>query len=172
MSVAQKTMIGVVTKEHYWLERERLLGTCMLAPAVLYIAVLVGFPFFFALYLSMTNATVGNPYGSFIGLSNFIDILQSPIFRRALRNTFVFTICSQLIVLVLAKVLALALAGEFRGKGVIQFLILLPWVAPISIGAIGWLWIFDSQYSIIDWFCGRLAFLGQGNGCTGLENPI
>lgn len=171
MAVAQKTLSGVVIKERYWLEHEWFLGTCMLAPAVLYIAALVGFPFFFALYLSMTDATVGNPYGNFIGLRNFLDILQSPIFLQALRNTFVFTICSQVIVLVLAKILALALVGEFRGKGLIQFLILLPWVAPISIGAIGWLWIFDSQYSIIDWVLRALGLLGSGQWMYWLGKP-
>ncbi|RMF92732.1 MAG: sugar ABC transporter permease [Nitrospinota bacterium] len=143
----------------------------MLAPAVLYIVALVGFPFFFALYLSMTDATVGHPYGSFVGLKNFLDIVQSPLFLKALKNTFVFTIISQVIVLVLAKVLALALAGDFPGKGVIQFLILLPWVAPISIGAIGWLWIFDSQYSIIDWFLRALGVLGPNQWMFWLGKP-
>ncbi len=33
----------------------------------------------------------------------------------------------------------------------VRFLILLPWVAPISLGAIGWKWILDSIYSVINW---------------------
>src|SRR5438477_11236158 len=28
---------------------------------------------------------------------------------------------------------------------------LLPWVAPIALGAIGWKWILDSIYSVISW---------------------
>lgn len=170
MAVAQQA-VTAMPKGRYLLERERLLGPLMLAPAVLYILALVGFPFFFALYLSMTDATVGKPYGDFIGLKNFIDVMQSPLFLRALKNTFVFTLVSQAIVLVLAKVLALALFQSFRGKGFVLFLIILPWVAPISIGTIGWLWIFDSQYSIIDWFLRQIGLLGQNQWLFWLGKP-
>src|SRR5207248_878989 len=43
------------------------------------------------------------------------------------------------------------LEKPFRGRGVIRFLVLLPWVAPIALGAIGWKWILDSIYSVISW---------------------
>jgi multiple sugar transport system permease protein len=55
------------------------------------------------------------------------------------------------IVLVGANVLALALMRDFRGKWLVRLLLLLPWVAPISLGTIGWLWILDSIYSVINW---------------------
>src|SRR5262249_27843798 len=57
----------------------------------------------------------------------------------------------QILVVVLGKILAMALYREFRGRWLIRLLILLPWVAPISLGAIGWLWIFDPIFSIITW---------------------
>ena len=87
----------------------------------------------------------------FVGLENFRSILQSPSFRVAIRNSFIFTICSQIVVLVGAHILAISLENTFRGRGVIRFLILLPWVAPIALGAIGWKWILDSIYSVITW---------------------
>ncbi|HEU5275771.1 MAG TPA: sugar ABC transporter permease [Xanthobacteraceae bacterium] len=133
------------------IDNERWLWPVMLAPAVLYIVALVGFPFFLSIYYSLSNATVGSRELSFVGLENFHRIIASRTFWVALENTLIFTAVSQALVLVLANVLALALSVDFRGKWLVRLLILLPWVAPISLGSIGWLWIFDSIYSVINW---------------------
>jgi multiple sugar transport system permease protein len=77
--------------------------------------------------------------------------VNNPTFWIALSNTVLFTIVTQVIVLVLATALALALQPDFRGKWLVRLLVLLPWVAPISLGSIGWLWMFDSIYSVINW---------------------
>jgi multiple sugar transport system permease protein len=123
----------------------------MIAPAVLYILLIVGMPFVLALYYSVSDITAGSRTLNFVGLKNFADIVGTSQFRTSLRNTFVFALVSQVIVLVGANVLALALMRDFRGKWVVRLLLLLPWVAPISLGTIGWLWILDSIYSVINW---------------------
>jgi multiple sugar transport system permease protein len=133
------------------LDSEQWLGRVMIAPAILYIVVLIGFPFFLALYYSVSDITLGSRTMHFVGLKNFKAVIQIPTFQQALRNTFIFTFVSQALVLVLGSVLAFALLRDFRGKWVVRFLILLPWVAPISLGTIGWLWMLDSIYSIINW---------------------
>ena len=61
----------------------------------------------------------------------------------------------------------MALLGDFRGKWLLRLLILLPWVAPISLGSIGWLWIFNSIYSVINWTRGRLICSVLINGRSG-----
>ncbi|HWL28327.1 MAG TPA: sugar ABC transporter permease [Burkholderiaceae bacterium] len=132
-------------------DNDGALGSWLLAPAVVYIVLLVAFPFLLSMYYSVSDATVGNTAVRFVGLQNFERIMQSNTFWRSMANTFVFTLMSQLLVVVLAKTLAMALYKDFRGKWIVRLLILLPWVAPISLGTIGWLWIFDPVYSIINW---------------------
>ncbi len=132
-------------------EDEKWLSRFLIAPAVIYIVALVGFPFLLAIYYSLSDATVGSQTLHFVGFKNYQQIFENPTFWRSLRNTVVFTVVSQVLVVVLAKILALALYKDFRGKWLVRFLILLPWVAPISLGSIGWLWIFDPIYSIINW---------------------
>jgi len=139
------------------LDSEKWLGLFMIGPAILYIVLLVGFPFFLALYYSVSDITVGSRSLNFVGLKNFTSIIETANFKTSLKNTFIFALVSQILVLILAKVLALALYKDFRGKWVVRFLILLPWVAPISLGTIGWLWILDSIYSVINW---TLRFFG------------
>jgi multiple sugar transport system permease protein len=127
------------------------LSGLMIGPAVLYIALIVGVPFFLALYYSVSDISMGRRTLGFVGLAHFTAVVQTPKFQTALRNTFVFAVTAQVLVMVLATVLALALTRSFRGKWFVRLLLLLPWVAPVSLGAIGWLWIFDSTYSVLNW---------------------
>src|SRR6266404_8338346 len=145
------------------IDSERWLGPLLIGPAILYIVLLVGVPFFMALYYSVSNTTTGGGTMGFVGLRNFTAVIGTPKFQTALKNTIVFGLISQAVILVLSNALALALQHEFTGKRVIRFLILLPWVAPISIGTIAWLWIFDSPYSVLNWTL-RMLGLIQGQG--------
>jgi len=131
--------------------RRTRLGVAMFAPAVVYIAAVIGVPLAMAFLYSVGDVKVGSVSYHFVGLENFRSVLQSPTFRRALLNSFVFTVGSQLLVIACANALALALKDRFHGRGAVRFLILLPWVAPISLGAIAWKWILDSLYSVINW---------------------
>ena len=144
----------------HWLEGDKWLGRVMLAPAIIYIVLLVGFPFLLSIYYSLSDATVGSRTLHFVGLENFRRVLESDTFWLSLRNALVFTLVSQALVVVLAKILAMALYRDFRGKWLVRLLILLPWVAPISLGTIGWLWIFDPVYSIINWMLRALGWFG------------
>jgi multiple sugar transport system permease protein len=146
----------------YWADREGFLGPAMLAPAVLYILVLVGVPFVLAIAYSLSDVTVGDQSIDWVGFENFRAVWDQKAFQTALRNTFYFTIASQVVVLILANVLATVLAADFHGKRLVRFLILLPWTTPIALSAIAWLWMFDSLYSPIDAVLRDLGLLGPG----------
>jgi multiple sugar transport system permease protein len=152
-------------------DNERWLWRLMLAPAILYIVLLVGFPFFLSLYYSVSDVTVGSRSMNFVGLETFRRIVDNRTFWTALKNTLVITILTQVFVLILANILAMALTSDFRGKWLVRLLILLPWVAPISLGSIGWLWIYDSIYSIINWTGQALRILGPNDWPIWLGQP-
>jgi multiple sugar transport system permease protein len=152
-------------------DSEKWLGRLLLAPAISYIFLVVGMPFVLALFYSLTNVTVTGRHADFVGLDNFRAALANPTFVRALGNTFVFAFASQALVIVLASTLAIALQRNFRGKWLVRMLILLPWVAPISLGTIGWLWIFDPIYSVINWTLRAFHVLGVGEWPVWLGVP-
>jgi multiple sugar transport system permease protein len=152
--------------------RDLRLGKILLAPALAYIFLLVAVPFLLAVFLSLTNSSAGSLDFSFVGLQNFRAVAASAVFRRALRNTVVFTFVSQLLVLVLGNILARALMKPFRGKLLVRFLILLPWAAPISLATLGWLWIFDSTFSVINWLLKVVGWLGPGQWYYWLGDPV
>lgn len=141
---------------------DRTLGILMLSPAVVYITLLVALPFLLALVLSVTNSSAGSLDVSFVGLRNFASVVKSPVFLRSLKNTFIFTVVSQVSVMVLGNILARALMKKFRGKTIVRFFMLMPWAAPISLATLGWLWIFDSTFSVINWVLKVVGWLGPG----------
>jgi multiple sugar transport system permease protein len=144
-----------------FLDDERFLGGVMLLPAVIYIILLIALPFIFAIILAFSDATVGTPQIDRLTLDTFRAVIGSTNFRIALFNTFVFTFVSQIIMVILANILAVALSANFPGKWFVRLLILLPWATPIAIGSLGWLWIFDSVYSPIDWAFRIMGLLGH-----------
>jgi multiple sugar transport system permease protein len=143
----------------------------MFLPAVLYVFALVGVPFILAFLYSVGDVKVGSVGYHFVGWKNFASVLQNPTFLRALRNSFLFTISSQVLVLIGANLLALVLKDAFRGRRLLRFLILLPWVAPVSIGSIGWKWILDSLYSVINWVLVRLHLVKPFSAPMWLGEP-
>ena len=133
------------------IEGRAFLASVLIGPAVVFILALVGGPLVLSIYLSLTNATGGALGGHWVGLHNFTDAWSDPNFRRSLRNTLLFTIVSQAIVLVCAGLIAHALTRPVRGRWILRLLILLPWAAPVPLSTIGWLWIYDSLFSVVNW---------------------
>lgn len=138
---------------------------------MLFIGLLVGVPLGLAVYLSFTDATAGSLTGKWVGLANFRDALRDPIFRGALWHTFLFTVISQAIVVVVAGLLAHALVRSFRGRWLLRFFVLLPWAAPVALTAIGFLWFFDPQASIFNWFLIHLHIVSSTNVPNWLGTP-
>ena len=148
-----------------------MLGAAMFAPAALYILLLIGAPFVLAIFYAFSDARIGNTELHFAGLENFRSILQSPSFHKAVQNSIIFTIVAQIVVLVCSNILSIALEKPFRGRGLVRFLILLPWVAPVSLGTIGWKWILDSIYSVITWVLVWLRIVNPYNTPMWLGEP-
>jgi len=152
-------------------EQERVLAAALIAPAILFIAALVLGPLLLSLYLSLTDAVGGTLGGEWVGLDNFRNAWDDPNFRRALRNTLLFTVISQAIVLLCAGLIAHALTKPIRGKWILRFLIILPWAAPVPLSTIGWLWIYDSLFSVVNWVAKELHLVDQFNPPQWLGDP-
>lgn len=120
----------------------------MLVPLVVFTLGLIGYPFVFSVYASLTDKVVGSP-GRFVGLANYANLLASPIFVRALRNVFVFTVLTLAAKVVLGMAGALVLNQRFRFRNAFRGMVLLPWVVPSVLSAMGWLWMFDDNFGVV-----------------------
>ena len=140
--------LGVRLRE--WLDRERVLGPLFVAPALILIAVLVAYPFVMALWFSLSSTFIGRP-GRFVGLANFVALWESEAFRQTFQNAFVFTGSAVGLKLVLGTALALLLNQRLWFKRLVRGAVLLPWVIPTALSTLGWWWMFNSLYSVVNW---------------------
>ena len=132
------------------LDRERFLGPAFVTPALLLILVLVAYPFGMALYLAMSNAFIGRP-SHFVGFRNFVALWEADSFRQTFQNAFVFTGAAVGLKLLLGMALALLLNEQLWFKRMIRGAVLLPWVIPTALSTLGWWWMFNSLYSVVNW---------------------
>jgi multiple sugar transport system permease protein len=132
------------------LDHERFLGPAFVTPALLLILLLVAYPFAMALYFALSNAQIGRP-SHFVGISNFIGLWQSDSFRQTFQNAFVFTGIAVAFKVVLGLTLALLLNEQLWVKRLIRGAVLLPWVIPTALSTLGWWWMFNSLYSVVNW---------------------
>jgi multiple sugar transport system permease protein len=141
---------GVVARLRVWLDRESVLGPVFVMPALLLLLLLVAYPFVIALYFSLSNAFIGRP-SQFIGLRNFVNLWDSDVFRQTFQNAFVFTGIALAFKIVLGICLALLLNEQLWFKRMIRGAVLLPWVIPTALSTLGWWWMFNSLYSVVNW---------------------
>jgi multiple sugar transport system permease protein len=147
-----------------------LAATGLLLPGALLLLLLIAWPFGASVYLAMTDAHIRRPRDpTFIGLENFVYLLEDETFLRAVANTFIFTFFAVMLKIGLGLAMALLV---FRlsdaSRRWATSLLLFPWVAPIALTVIAWVWIFDSQFSPVNWLLlhmglmsSPLVFLGE-----------
>jgi multiple sugar transport system permease protein len=141
---------GRLARVHAWWEQEHVFGYGLILPAFILIGCLVAYPFGMALYFSLSDYWVGSP-GQFVGLGNYREILGNEVFRQTVANSFLFTAIALTGKTVLGVWLALLLARNLRGKRLLRGAVLLPWVIPTALSTLGWGWMFDSLYSVVNW---------------------
>ena len=132
------------------LDRESWLGPIFVSPALILLLLLVAYPFFMALYFSVSNAFIGRP-SHFVGIRNFVRLWESDAFRQTFQNAFVFCAAAVGAKIVLGISLALLLNQQLWFKRLIRGAVLLPWVIPTALSTLGWSWMFNSLYSVVNW---------------------
>ena len=95
---------------------DRTLGVLMLAPALVYIILLVALPFLLALVLSVTNSSAGSLDFSFVGLRNFRAWSRARCSCGRSGTPSCSPSSPRLLVIVLGNILARALMKPFRGQ--------------------------------------------------------
>ena len=130
------------------LERQEVLGYLMMAPAILLLLVLLGYPFVQAIWLTMLEKPAGSE-GTFVGLGNYAKLWSDQTFRWTVVNSLIFTTVSVTLKIVLGMIGALILNQAFHLKNLCRGLILLPWIIPSVLSALVWLWMYDDTFGVI-----------------------
>jgi multiple sugar transport system permease protein len=171
MAAIAESVQKPTSRFRFMLDRRDLLGAIFISPAILYVLLLVGVPFLLSVYFSVSAFTIYNPSWDFVGLANFKEIVQDPVFQKTLSNTFILTFGSQILGLILGKFGALLLMRPFPGRKFVRAIVILPWAVPVALATVAWQWMFDSLYSVINWTLIALGFITRAQAPNWLGNP-
>jgi multiple sugar transport system permease protein len=134
--------------------RDWQIAFLFIAPIVILMTVFIGWPFFKALYTSMTIRTLARET-KFVWFDNYIRLYQDPYYLQAVENTIVFTSGSVFFKLLLGLCAALLLHSQKRWRNLLTGLILLPWIIPSVVQALAWRSILDPLFGglnpILQW---------------------
>ena len=110
------------------------------------LAILLLFFFIPAIRALTQSLTLADPFGNtvhFVGLDNFVALLESPNYHESLKVTVVFTIAQNVVTIAVALVLAFATDRVIRARGLYKSIILLPYaIAPVIAGIL-WAFLFN-----------------------------
>jgi multiple sugar transport system permease protein len=145
------------------LPRDAALGYLLLAPAIVLLLVLVGYPFLTAVMMSLQKKLIGQAAAPFIGLDNYITLLRDPTFWTVVRNVIVFAGASVAIKLVIGTAVALALNESMPARGIIRSIMILPWALPTLVSVLIWMWMYSDVGGVFN-----SVLMGTG----AVERPI
>lgn len=134
---------------------EKMFAWFLVAPAMLFIAVIVAWPLAETLRLSFMQAGLGGE--KFIGLENYQDLANSKKFHKTIVRTFYWMFLSVGLKLLLGLIGAVLLNAAVPGRGLFRVLVMPPWVIPIAIGCIGWLWLYNGYFGILSGFAQKVG---------------
>ena len=107
----------------------------LVAPAVVLILALSVYPLLFSIWVSFINYDFQIPGHAFVGLKNFKQVIADPVARWSLWVTFVLSFSSVLVEFLLGLALALAMVKNFRGRGLIMSIVIIPlFISPVIVG--------------------------------------
>ena len=132
-----------------------------LAPVTIYMGAILGIPLVLAILYSLTDISTSKVGVQFVGLDNFISLVHDPVFLQALVNTAIYGGVSTVLTGVIGTAMAFVLLPSYRGKSIVRFVMMLPWTIPIPLSLVGWQWILDPQFSVINWLAHELGLMGQ-----------
>ena len=131
----------------------------LIAPALLFIGVIVAWPLLETIRLSFTDASLAGE--TFVGLKNYADLMNSAKFYEIVGRTFFWMFVSVGLKLVVGLIGATLLNAAVPGRALFRILIMPPWVIPIAMGCLGWLWLYNGDFGIIS---GVARWLGITDG--------
>jgi len=133
----------------------------LLAPAVVALLTIVGYPLVETVRLSFTSTELIGGGGGFVGLDNFATALGSADFWSSMRITVTFTVLTVAIEMVFGLLVALLLNLKLRGRGFVRGLLIIPWALPTVINAMMWRVIYNPEFGALNAGLQQMGIIGD-----------
>jgi len=139
-------------------------GYIFVFPALIYMAVFVGYPIISNIILSLQDVTVrtiNSPVKPFVGLNNYVELFMDNVLRTSIINTLIFTVFCLIFQFSIGFALALLFNKKFSFAKPIRGLLMMPWMIPITVTALMFKFMFSSNVGIINFILKSLHIIRQ-----------
>lgn len=142
-------------------------GLLFALPALIVLLALIAYPVVYTGVLSVTDAS-----GTFTGTENFREVLAARVTPKAFVNTLWWVGGSILFQVVLGTAAAILLNQEFRGRGLVRAVAVIPWVVPGIVAATTWAWMFHTEFGIINYMLTAPGLVDEPVGWLTNRNTV
>lgn len=143
-------------------KKDTLFVITLLCPLIVLLLGLILYPLLNAVLLSLTKQLIYELRGQFVGLLNYIKILNNPSFWNSFKLSLIWATSTVILQIILGTAVALLLNQEFFGRTLARSLILLPFFMPTVSVALMWRWLYNDSYGIINQLLLSIGFIDKG----------
>lgn len=129
---------------------ESALPYAMVAPLLVFIGALALYPTIKTAYAAFVHNDALDPPSHFAGFANFQDVFNNSQVRDSLVNTGFYVVFGVVLSVAIGTYFGLLLQRNFRGRGVVLALMVLPWALPGVVEGVIWSWIYDPTFGVMN----------------------
>jgi trehalose/maltose transport system permease protein len=151
-AAAAEAATGPAAEKASRLTRERVRSAWLfMAPMIVVLVLVAGWPLARTIWFGFTDANLSDlDAAEFVGVLNYVYLLQDPDWWGAVWNTLLFAFVSVTLETLLGLGIALALDAHFRGRGLLRAAVLIPWAIPTVVSAQMWSWMYNDVFGVIN----------------------
>ena len=143
------------------LDSSKYLALILILPAFLIVFSVFLYPILYSLFMSLNKINFAARTFEYLGAENYIMLFKDKYFLQSISITIYFTIITVLAEIVLGIGMAMVLSRDFKGRGFVRGIMILPWALPTVVNAIMWKWIFNSNYGALNALLSQLNFIEE-----------
>ena len=138
-------------------QRDNRTAWIMLAPALLFLAVMIAYPLGKVIHDAFSQVNLIKPNVSgFAGLDNFKTIINDEHFWNDAKNTVIWTVCSVAGEYIVGMLAAVLLNQKFKGRAIFRTCVFSPWLVPIIVAGMTWDWMLNTDFGIVNYLLTHL----------------
>lgn len=148
----------------------------LLAPSVIILAVMVGYPAIVMVVQSFTDYSIKNKvqgtFADFVGFANYIEVFTASDFPIVLVRSLGLMVAMTAFIVLLGVLIAVLMTRLGRGWRItVSVGLLLAWAMPPLAATTVWGWIFDTQYGVVNWALNTLTGTSDWTNHSWLLDP-
>lgn len=131
-------------------------------PIFLLLVIMFGYPLIKSIVMAFQNYKLGNANVYFNDFANFQKMFRDKDFPLLLKNSIVYVIVSVFGQFIGGLILALCLRDKFKGRGIYQSIVFLPWAFSAFVVGLVFRWSFNGEYGVVNDVLMKLGIIKKG----------